>query len=305
MSVRIHTASAVSKHASGGPLPFKMVPVLSVVLAFVSPLASQRVQDSYPATTEMRSGEVRTLPSAESDRIARNAKDRAPTSPKSSAKDDTCLLPPLTVMSSPTVAAQQLQVPQNAKKEYQEACANLKDGKTADAEKRLRKAVQEYPKYSAAWVTLGQVLAAQKRTDEARTACGQASTADSKYVAAYLCLADLALRAHDWNEVLKQSNQALEIDPSTNALAYEYSAAANLNLHNLPDAEKSALRAVDIDKMHREPRVYFVLAQIYEAKGDSSNEAVQLREYLKYASNPNDVAMVKEYLSELEKQAGK
>ena len=65
------------------------------------------------------------------------------------------------------------------------------------------------------------------------------------------------------------------------------------------------MRAVDIDKNHREPRVYFVLAQIYEAKGDPANEATQLREYLKYASNPDDVAMVKQYLSELEKQASK
>ena len=305
MSVRIYTASAVSKQVSGRPLPFKMVPVVAVVLVFVPALASQQVQDPYPAPPEMRSGEIRTLPSADSDRIERNAKDRAPTSLKSSAKDDTCLLPPLTVMGSPTIAAQQLQVSQKAKKDYQEACANLKDGKTGDAEKRLRKAVQEYPKYSAAWVTLGQVLATQQRTDEARTACGQASTADSRYVAAYLCVADLALRAHDWNEVLKQSNQALEIDPNTNVLAYEYNAAANLHLHNLPDAEKSALRAVDIDKMHREPRVYFVLAQIYEAKGDSSNEAVQLREYLKYASNPDDVAMVEQYLSELQRQGAK
>jgi integrase len=74
---------------------------------------------------------------------------------------------------------------------------------------------------------------------------------------------------------------------------------------NLGDAEKSGLRAVDIDKNHREPRVYFVLAQIYEAKHDPANEATQLREYLKYASNPDDVDMVKQYLSELEKQTGK
>jgi hypothetical protein len=31
-------------------------------------------------------------------------------------------------------------------------------------------------------------------------------------------------------------------------VAYEYHAAANLNFHNLADAEKSGLRAVDIDK---------------------------------------------------------
>jgi hypothetical protein len=47
-----------------------------------------------------------------------------------------------------------------------------------------------------------------------------------------------------------------------------------------------------------------VLAQIYEAKGDRANEAAQLREYLKFASNPDDVVMVKQYLSQLE-EAGK
>jgi hypothetical protein len=48
--------------------------------------------------------------------------------------------------------------------------------------------------------------------------------------------------------------------------------------------------------------VHFLLAQIYEEKGDRSREAAQLREYLKYASDPNDIRMVKTYLSEIEKQ---
>jgi tetratricopeptide (TPR) repeat protein len=306
MSVWIQTASVAPSQIRSGLSLIKIILVVAVVLDFAPALVSQQVQDSYPANPEARSGEIRTLPSTDSDRIRqRDARDGAPTVPKSSAKDDTCLLPPLTLMIGPTVAAEQLQIPPKAKKDYQEACANLKDKKTPDAEKRLRKAVQEYPKYPAAWVTLGQVLAAQQRTDDARSACSQASTADPRYVPAYLCLADIALRAHDWGAVLKLSSHALQVDPSNNPVAYEYHAAANLNLHNLADAEKSGLRAVEIDRDHHEPRVYFVLAQVYEAKGDPANEAVQLREYLKYASNPDDVAIVKQYLSELEKQAGK
>lgn len=53
--------------------------------------------------------------------------------------------------------------------------------------------------------------------------------------------------------------------------------------------------------LRRCPRDSFLLAQIYEAKGDRANEAVQLREYLKYATDPGDVAMVKEYLAQLER----
>jgi hypothetical protein len=59
------------------------------------------------------------------------------------------------------------------------------------------------------------------------------------------------------------------------------------------------LRALEIAKSNVDPRVHFLLAQIYE--GDRENEAAQLREYLRYATDPNDVAMVRRYLSELEK----
>ena len=63
------------------------------------------------------------------------------------------------------------------------------------------------------------------------------------------------------------------------------------------------MRALDIDKNNTEPRIHFVLAQIYAAKGDRANEAAQLREYLKFAGSPDDAAMVKQYLSELEEPA--
>ncbi len=222
---------------------------------------------------------------------------------KTAAENDpTCLLPPLSRMSSPTVAVWQLQRAAKAKNQYQQGCAALRKKKRGDAEKHFRNALREYRKYAAAWVTLGQVLAAQQRTAEARDACLQASIEEPGYVPAYLCQADIATRAHSWDEVLRLSSRALELDPSANAVAYEYHAAANLNLHNLAEAEKSGLRALQIDREHREPRLHFLMAQIYEAKRDSANEAVQLREYLKYSDSVSDAAMVVQYLSDLERQ---
>jgi len=72
--------------------------------------------------------------------------------------------------------------------------------------------------------------------------------------------------------------------------AYDYNAAASLKLHRLDDAEKSALKAIEIDRNHTDPRVHFLLAQIYEAKGEREKEEGELREYLK--SGPSDAAMV-------------
>jgi tetratricopeptide (TPR) repeat protein len=221
---------------------------------------------------------------------------------KITEKDAACLLPPLTLIDSPTVAVEQLRKTEKARNQYQQACSALRKQKSADAEKHLRKALRDYPKYAIAWVTLGQVFAMQQRIDEARNACLQGSGADPSYVPAYFCLADIAARGQSWGEVLKLSGRALELDPS-NAIAYEYHAAANLNLRNLATAEKSGLRAVETDRDHREPRVHFVLAQIYEAKGDFANAAVQLREYLKYSDSAPDVAMVEQYLSRLERQS--
>jgi tetratricopeptide (TPR) repeat protein len=303
MPVCARTSEGAARVKAWRPSSVVIVPVL--VCAFVGGFSSTPVLAQKPEVWNAPpSGDASTISKPVDETIDRVWMQNPPRDPAKALKnpedDGSCLLPPLTLVRSPMVGTTHLQIPAKARKEYDDACAALKDKKTENAEKHLRKAAQEYPKYSAAWVTLGQVLAAQQHNDEARVACSQGSTADSNYVPAYLCLADIAVREKAWDEVLKLSSRALEIDPTTNAIAYEYNAAANLRINKLDEAEKSALRALDIDKNHREPRVHFVLAQIYEAKGDRANEAAQLREYLKFASNPDDVAMVRQYLSQLE-----
>lgn len=213
---------------------------------------------------------------------------------------DNCFLPPLNGLGRSSVGVADLQAPSKAQKEQRDGCAALRNSKAAEAEAHLRKAVKQWPNYLAAWVVLGQVLESQQKFDEAYSACSHPLTTDSNYLPAYLCMADISAHSENWNQVLQLSNRALEIDPTNSAVAYDYNAAANLRLHRLPEAEKSGLRAAEIDKTNADPRVHFLLAQIYEAKGDRENEAAQLREYLKYASDPNDVAMVKSYLAKLE-----
>jgi hypothetical protein len=217
------------------------------------------------------------------------------------AEGDNCFLPPLNGLVRSRVGIADLQVPSKAQREDKDGCTALRNSKIIEAEAHLRKAVKQWPKYLAAWVVLGQVLEAQRKTDEAYGACSQPLATDSNYLPAYLCLADISAHSESWNKVLQLSTRALDIDPTNDAVAYDYNAAANFHLHRLPEAETSALRAAEIDKSNADPRVHFLLAQIYEAKGDRQSEGAQLREYLKYASDPNDVAMVKRYLSELEK----
>jgi tetratricopeptide (TPR) repeat protein len=224
-----------------------------------------------------------------------------PAAPKKTSADN-CFLPPLNGLHATTVGVADLRIPEQAKKEFESACSALGNKNMVEAEKHLRKAVKQYQQYSAAWEMLGQTLEAQQKMAEARTACSQPIATNSNYLPAYLCQADISGRLQSWDDMLKLSTRALEIDPTSNAVAYAYNAAANFNLHNLSKAEESALKAEAIDKSNTDPRIHFLLAQIYEGKGDRTREAAQLREYLKYASDPSDIAMVTSYLSELDKQ---
>ena len=132
--------------------------------------------------------------------------------------DDRCLLPPLNRTREPVVDVKSMQVSGSARKEYSAACDAIKDKKFDRAADHLRKAVQVEPHYSAAWVTLGQLLVAQQKIPEARDACSQAVAANANYLAGYLCLADISGREQKWDEMLKFSGRAIDLDPANDAV---------------------------------------------------------------------------------------
>jgi tetratricopeptide (TPR) repeat protein len=219
--------------------------------------------------------------------------------------DESCLLWTAEKAQRSVIGAATLKIPGKAKGEYRKGCSDLKDKKFASAEDHLRKAVQEYPKYAAAWALLGQVLDAGNRVEEARTACAQSSGADSSYVPAYLCLADIAAQLNEWQQTLDQANRALALDPVQNLYGNFYSAMAQFHLSNLPAAERNALQTIDADHLHRIPQAHLLLAQIYGANHDLNGVSVQLREYLKVAPSAPDSAAVKKSLADIEAQISK
>ncbi len=215
-----------------------------------------------------------------------------------------CSLQPFPGLASITSVAS-LQVPPRAQKEYYAACSALTSHQLAASERHLRKAVQIYPRYVAGWVMLGQILEARQQPDQARSACLRASEADPNYLASYLCLAEIAGREEKWDEVLRYTTRALELDPLRDPYAYFFSAIAYFSLHQFAEAERRALKAEELDREHHEPRVQFLLGQIYKAKNDPANAAAQLREYLKYAPNAQDSEIVKKDLAKLELENSK
>lgn len=236
------------------------------------------------------------VPSIPDDRV--KVPDRVPPPPNTPG-DESCFMSPLTGIRSPTAGVASLEVPGAARKDFQHGCSEVSHNKLAKAEQHLRKALDEDARYPAAWVLLGQVLKAQQKPDDARNACSQALKVDPGYVPADLCLADLYAVQQRWEEMLRFANSAVALDPANNPHAYFYAAGAYLGMHRLTEAEKSAMRAAEIDKTNREPRTHFLLAQIYEAERKPDAEAAQLEEYLKSVSDPQERVTVKKYLADL------
>jgi Tfp pilus assembly protein PilF len=215
-------------------------------------------------------------------------------------KQEDCLRWTVAGVQGVTVSLARLAVPKDARKNFENACASLKDKHLPQAEEQVRKAIGEYPNFVAAWVMLGQILTSQQQPEKARDACSHALNADANYVPAYLCMADITYGAESWDEVLDYSTRAIALDPVHDAYAFFYSAAALYNKGDLARAENNAAHAVEIDKLHRDPEMVFLLAKIHQAQGAASAAVAELHEYLKLAPDSKDSNLAKKNLADLD-----
>lgn len=268
--------------------------LICAMATFLAPLLAGQANHGS-ATKEPGSLIHSPLPSVPDDRVT--GPDRAVSA--SVTNDESCFMAPLTGVRSPTAGVASFTVPGRARKDFQRACSEVSYKRLAKAEEHLHSALRVDEKYSAAWVLLGQVFKAQQKPEDARSACSHALRVDPNYLPADLCLADLCAIEQKWEEMLHFANMAVALDPTKEPRSYFYVAGGFFGLRRLIEAEKSALKAVEIDSTKREPRTHFLLAQIYEIERKPDAEAAQLEEYLKSAGDPQEITMVKKYLADL------
>lgn len=211
-----------------------------------------------------------------------------------------CFRWPVSGTVSAKVNTQQLLVSDNAYKEFQEACSDVKGKKLPKAQEHLQKAIRIDPKYAVAWALLGQVETDQQNPAEATKSCQHAMDIDASYLPPYLCLADIAARATKWDEVATLTSKVIDFHPVKAPGAYYFNSLANLNLNHLPEAEKSGLEALKEGGPDQQLQSRLLLAKIYEAQGDRASEAEQLREYLKLKPQPNQAEVAKKVLQQIE-----
>lgn len=225
-----------------------------------------------------------------------------PYSPDPHLKDEqpSCFKWPLAPVVSGVVSVDRLNVPAPARESFRAACSSVVKKEFPYAQRELNLAVKSLPKFAAAWALLGQIQRDEKRMDQAQQSCTEARNADASYLPAYLCLADLAARQNNWARTAELSSQALALQPVRAPGAYYLNALGSFYLGQMPQAEKSALRALDEGGPEQKPPLHWLLAKIYEANGDRGAEAGQLREYLKVAPHAQDAPLARKILQEIE-----
>jgi tetratricopeptide (TPR) repeat protein len=189
-----------------------------------------------------------------------------------------------------------------AKKEFGNACMAVRKKKLKEAQHHLHRALGAYSKFADAWVLLGQTQEDQGELRQAEQSCEQARAADSTYLPGYLCLADLAARQQKWDSVARLTDQVIAMHPTRAPGAFFFNFLGHFYLKQWDTAEKSAFAAFKDGSQEQSRQVRWMLAKMYELKGDRRAEAEQLSEYVKLYPNDANASLARKVLDEIHAQ---
>jgi tetratricopeptide (TPR) repeat protein len=202
--------------------------------------------------------------------------------------------------AGPSISANDLQVPADARKEFEKGREDYFKKKYEDADKHLDKAVTIYPHYASALDLRGRAQRASRKNEEAEKSFLAAIEADEKFVAPYLHLAALCATSGKWPEVIAFSNKAIELDANTYTEPYYLKAVAQLMTKQVQQAKINISKVLEMDKEHRFPRAELMMGNILRSEGNDAAAAERLSNYLKIEPNSPDAAKIREYLASIQ-----
>ena len=202
-----------------------------------------------------------------------------------------------------SISVTSLKAPDKAKREYQKALENYDEKKYSDVEKHVAKAVELYPQYAVAWELRGKAQMMRHQDDEAIKSYEAAIAADDKLVGPYIRLASVYSMQSKWKDVLRLADRATSLDPLNYPDAWLLRGAAEYNLKQFPDAERSTVKAIDLDKEHRFPRAELLMGSLMQIKQNYVGAAEHFRAFLKYEPNAPEAAQISSFLAKFDQQS--
>jgi hypothetical protein len=198
-----------------------------------------------------------------------------------------------------SISVTSLQVPNDARKEFEKGEKEARSNHLDLAAQHLEKAVNEYDKYAAAWNDLGTVYATGKETEKSRQAFQKAIAADPHYIPPYLGLAQLEMQNQEFQPAVETAGKVLDLDPSIGSANF-IQTIGYFELNRLDDAEKSA-QITEKGPHQNMSDLHVVHAQILIQKQDYPDAAAQMRAYLKEVPQGRFADEMKKDLQQIEK----
>jgi tetratricopeptide (TPR) repeat protein len=198
-----------------------------------------------------------------------------------------------------SISVTSLQVPNDARKEFDKGEKEARSNHLDLAAQDLEKAVAQYDKYAAAWNDLGGIYANNHDTEKSRQAYQKAIAADPHYIPPYLGLAQLEMQNQEIEPAVETAAKALELDPSIGAANY-IETIGDFKLNRLDAAEKSA-QLTEKGPHQTMPDLHVVHAEILLQRQDLPDAAAQIRAYLKEFPQGRFADQMKADLQQIEK----
>lgn len=212
----------------------------------------------------------------------------------------TIVLRPLSTPEASLTPFSSLSAPADARKAFETAQAQMRNGQFDKARLSLESAVAGHPQYAEAWYELGAVHLGLKRREDAAAAFEKSAACDAGYVKPRLALLDLSLRSGDWKRILDASAAVVKLDSHGHPNAWYFNGVAHLQLGDFAEARQAALRTIQLDEGRRFPKARHILGLALEAEGDLEGAAKVLREYVAIDTGAPDIDAVRKRLGEIE-----
>ena len=195
------------------------------------------------------------------------------------------------------VSAKTLEVPVKARREYEEAQHSLERREIDKAVAHLTRAVELFPRFTAAWNEQGTIAYQQGNYTHAEECFRKGLDADPDAFEPLVNLGGVLLNLNKSAEALEYNQRAVERRPN-DALANSQLGLSYFALGNLDSAEKYLTVARKIDPAHfSNPEL--VLAQIHMRRNETAQAIADWEDFLHHHPDAPQAARIREILKQL------
>lgn len=202
-------------------------------------------------------------------------------------------------LSSPSVAAVDLDIPEDARKEFDKATKTMADKNWLKAQQQLNRAISLYPQYAAAYNNLGVVYGHMNEADHEREALEKAIALNDHFVPAFVNLAKLCIKERNAaraETLLESAGRTEPPDADTLTLLAE---SQLLNKH-YDGAIASAHNAHALPRQHPAV-VHYIAARAFEHENRFPEAVAELQVFLKEEPQGARADHVREEMAQIQK----